>query len=74
MDSAKEGLMDWNNVEFDNIFQRKRKYQGRLIGIQKTLAIRRSRSLEKLEIKLMAKLEIILEQEERYWKQKVTYN
>lgn len=74
MDSAKEGLMDWNNVEFDNIFQRKRKYQGRLIGIQKTLAIRRSRSLEKLEIKLMAKLEIILEQDERYWKQKVTYN
>lgn len=56
--------MDWNIVEFDNIFQRKRKCQGRLIGIQKKLAIRRSRSLEKLEIKLMAELEIILERKE----------
>lgn len=64
MDSAKEGLMDQNKVEFGNIFQRKKKFQGRLIGKQKKLAIMRSKSLEKLEIKLMAELENILEQEE----------
>lgn len=43
------------------------------MGIQTALSKAPSRSLEKLEVKLMAELDQILEQEEQYWRQKARY-
>lgn len=73
MQAAKEGFQLWNAQEFGNIFQRKKQCNARILGIQKHLAVSLSRSLEKLERKLILELDNILDQEESYWKQKARY-
>uniref|UniRef100_A0A2C9VZV8 Uncharacterized protein n=1 Tax=Manihot esculenta TaxID=3983 RepID=A0A2C9VZV8_MANES len=62
-------LSHWNRMEFGNIFQNKRRLIRKIEGVQKCLAIRRSRNLIKLEYKLKCQLEEVLKQEELHWSQ-----
>ncbi|KAK8611992.1 hypothetical protein V6N13_132026 [Hibiscus sabdariffa] len=60
----------WNRDIFGIIGKNKRILMARLRGVQRSLGQRRTRSLLKLESKLLQDLEMTLDQEEQLWKQK----
>lgn len=63
-------LQHWNKRIFGNIFYRKFRCLAQLGGIQKTLHERISEWLEDLEHKFQGELDIILQQEDAFWRQK----
>ena len=65
---------DWNERQFGNIFEKKRRIMARLGGIQKALANRPSVSLVELERKLQEDLYCVLSQEEELWALKSRVN
>ncbi|WCJ36333.1 Polynucleotidyl transferase ribonuclease H-like superfamily protein [Euphorbia peplus] len=67
-------LVKWDAEVFGNLGQRKRKVYRRLEGVQRGLAIRVDGGLLKLEKKLIAELDVILQQEEIMWFQKSRVN
>lgn len=69
--SFSEELLEWNKNVFYNIFTEKRSLMARIKGIQTTLSLNRNSSLIKLESKLRRDLDIVLNQEELLWYQKV---
>lgn len=67
-------LKEWNRTTFRNLFHCKRRWLARLNGIQRILAQRPIRKLEKLEEKLIQQYNQILHQEEVLWCQKARVN
>ncbi|XP_021605634.1 uncharacterized protein LOC110610068 [Manihot esculenta] len=65
--STKGSLSQWNRSEFGNIFHNKQRLIRRIDGVQKSLAIRRTRGLVKLEFNLRRQFQDVLKQEELYW-------
>lgn len=65
-----EKLRAWNNDTFGNVFQRKRRNELRLAGVQKALAQNINPSLLNLEATLRKERRNILLQEELLWLQK----
>lgn len=59
-----------NKTCFGNIFDRKRRCQARLEGVQRRLALYRSSYLANLESALVDELNSLLWLEEEFWKQK----
>lgn len=65
---------EWNRSTFGNIHARKRKLVARLKGIQKAMAVSWHNGLMKLNKKLGAELEEVLNQEELLWYQRSREN
>lgn len=74
LERFKNGIMDWNRHTFKNIFWRKHKCRARLLRVQRAVSLKPKRSLLKLETKLLAEFEHILNLEESYWRQKARAN
>lgn len=68
--NLKNGLLEWNRITFRNIFERKKRCNARLLGIQRSLEFQYKPSLAKLGRQLQLELAGILEQEESFWRQK----
>ena len=66
--------MKWNKEEFGNIFHKKRRLFAMIGGIQRCLSERFSYHLVRLEEKLLKDYNVIIEQEELFWKQKSRNN
>ena len=60
-------LGQWNKECIDNIHRKKRRLWARLHGIQKVLVETGAKHLIKLERKLHAELDLVLEPEELLW-------
>ncbi|MBA0869560.1 hypothetical protein Goshw_030243 [Gossypium schwendimanii] len=54
----------WNTEDFGNIFEQKKKLIARILGVQKSMKVNDYVKLHKLDVKLCAQLEHILDQEE----------
>ena len=65
---------EWNKNQFGNIFTRKKNLMSRLNGIQRTLALRPSEFLVKLEDELLREMDLVLKQEEELWALKSRVN
>ncbi|XP_019156867.1 PREDICTED: uncharacterized protein LOC109153452 [Ipomoea nil] len=63
-------LQDWNRSVFGNIFQRKNCILSRINGVQRSLCIKATPNLLRLERKLQMELEETLYQEEVLWYQR----
>ncbi|KAB5545180.1 hypothetical protein DKX38_013292 [Salix brachista] len=63
-------LIQWNKTVFGCIFQRKRSILARLAGIQKQLYIAPNPFLNQLDLELSGEYNLLLDQEELFWKQK----
>lgn len=63
-------LQAWNKATFGNIFQRKKRNELRLRGVQRALARRAHDHLIRLERELNEERKLILLQEELLWRQK----
>ncbi|KAB5524821.1 hypothetical protein DKX38_022570 [Salix brachista] len=63
-------LIHWNKTVFCCIFQRKRSILARLVGIQKQLCIAPNPFLNQLDLELSGENNLLLDQEELFWKQK----
>lgn len=63
-------LRAWNKFTFGNIFERKKRSELRLGGVQRAVARRENRFLINLERELKAERSLILLQEEFLWRQK----
>ncbi|KAL0011105.1 hypothetical protein SO802_006213 [Lithocarpus litseifolius] len=70
----KRDAINWNKVQFGNIFARKKNIMARLNGIQRTLSIRPSSFLLNLENALLKELDVVLNQEEELWALKSRVN
>ncbi|KAK8607220.1 hypothetical protein V6N13_052964 [Hibiscus sabdariffa] len=60
--------ISWNKEVFGSIGKNKRILMARLRGVQRCLDQKRTKGLLKLEQKLLAELEILLDHEEQLWK------
>lgn len=65
-----ERLKIWNRDVYGNLFHTKRRYEARLMGIQKALEAMPSRFLGNLEDKLVQEYGNVLRQEETLWRQR----
>lgn len=70
MKRFKELIWGWNEEIFGNIFIRKKRCLSRIMGVQRKLEQYATKSMEKLEGKLVDELNTILTQEESYWRKK----
>lgn len=68
--SLKSSCQLWNQRVFGNFFHRKFRCLACLKGVQQALQTRPSTRLHSLEESLRAELEMVLEQEEVFWRQK----
>ncbi|XP_061342522.1 uncharacterized protein LOC133288718 [Gastrolobium bilobum] len=64
------GIKEWNEKVFGNIKHRKNKLMRRLEGIQRAISEHNKDYLEKVECKIKAELEEVLDQEELLWYEK----
>ncbi|CAI9089568.1 OLC1v1024159C1 [Oldenlandia corymbosa var. corymbosa] len=72
VDLFQQNAQQWNREVFGNIFQRKQRAMGRLMGIQRARETSESQFLDQLESELQAELNLILQQEESLLIQKST--
>lgn len=69
-----ERVQKWNRETFGNVFKRKRRLLGRIIGIQKAIETTPRTSLFELEARLVREYNLTLLQEDMVWFQKSRTN